>query len=212
MSYLTYNGKMVRAQGKYVLGAQVPGQIYMTDINDEIVFSSVPNITGSKTISADLYLDSSMSGFSWLWMPESGDDFFQAILNELPSLERDTLGIYDYVLRIQVKNSPVYVRIYSLQNYVGQILHLEIIKGTGSIVSVKANGDTLSSLGNGLYTTSGFGSKEFYGGALSIWNVEVAGEHKWIGYPYGNTDAAWVDTIGSNDVSILGSPQTRNLL
>lgn len=25
MSYLTYNGKMVRAQGKYVLGAQVPG-------------------------------------------------------------------------------------------------------------------------------------------------------------------------------------------
>ena len=37
MSYLTYNRKMVRAQGKYVLGAQVPGQIYMTDINDEIV-------------------------------------------------------------------------------------------------------------------------------------------------------------------------------
>ncbi len=42
--------------------------------------------------------------------------------------------------------------------------------------------------------------------------MEVAGEHKWIGYPYGNTDAAWVDTIGSNDVSILGSPGTRNLL
>lgn len=212
MSYLTYNGKMVRAQGKYVIGAQVPGQIYMTDINDQITFSSVPNITGSKTISADFYLDSSMSGFSWFWYPESGDDFFQAILNELPSFEQTQLGIYDYVLRVQVKNSPVYARVYSLQPYVGQILHLEIIKGTGSIVSVKANGDTLSSLGNGVYTTGGVGSKTFYGGVLSVWNMEVAGEHKWIGYPYGNTDAAWVDTIGSNDVSILGSPQTRNLL
>jgi len=216
MSYALYNGKMIQSESKYVIKNVIPGQIYFTD-QGIIDFPSLPVVTGSQTIKWDMNLDSSVASILALNFiaPAGGADFLLVQYGYLQAFEQGTTGITYPVLRVQVKNSPgVIVRMYDINSYIGINANIEIVKGTGSITSVKANNNTLTTLysGTGVFDAPADNKYISAEGGISIWNLEIVGLHKWIGYPYGNQDSAWVDTIGSIDPTILGSPGTRNLL
>ena len=217
MSYLIYNGKRVIAQNKYVgkWSFEIPQQIYFTS-GGSVDFASVPVVTGIQTIKWDMLLDASVASKIYVGFVDGvSNDYIYANYDYLPSFEQTSTGITYPVLRVQVKNSPgVYVRIYNIDSYIGVNTNIEIVKGTGSITSVKANNNTLTTLYSGsvVYDTGGSFSYAGGNGGASIWNLEIVGSHKWIGYPYGNTNAAWVDTIGSIDGTVTGSPGTRNVL
>jgi hypothetical protein len=205
MSYVIYNGKRVTSGGKYVGKISSPDKIdFLNSSTDNITFSSLPDITGSKTIKARMYLQDIASDFSLAWSPASGNDYLR--------IDYGT-GEFGVTLMVEV-NYSANRRQYDLaaEGVLGVPFSLEIIKGTGTISSVKFNGIEGTNLGSSLQ----FGPQAFSrirgGDHSSIWNLEIVGSHKWIGYPYGNTDAAWVDTIGSINGTVSGSPGTRNVL
>lgn len=221
MSYLVYNGKRVTSEGKYVgkWVTEIPQQIYFTS-SGKVTMDSIPDVTGVKTIKWDMRLDASVaSKMSAIFGdPTVLNDFLYVSYDYLPPFEQTTTGITYPVLRVQVRNNspspPVYVRIYNINSYIGINTTIEIVKGTGNLTSVKANNNTLTTLysGTAVYDLGG-NFKEIGGnGGTSIWNFEITGVSKWIGYPYGNQDSAWADTIDSNNGTVSGSPGTRNLL
>lgn len=162
-----------------------------------------------------MHLDSSSNLLQTGFSDGTSNDFLYASYTILSEFEQTSTGITYPVLRVQVKNAPeVYVRIYDINDYIGINTNIEIIKGASSITSIKANNNTLTTLYSGtvVYNTAGTLSYSGGNGGASIWNLEIVGSHKWIGYPYGNQDSAWVDIIGSIDGTVTGSPGTRNLL
>ena len=86
--------------------------------------------------------------------------------------------------------------------------------GGNTISSATVNGSPMSS-GNrsGRTQSSGVAADSFYLGRRqdgnfpysgTVYNVFVLGVHQWSGY--GNTDADWIDQVGSNDGTVNGSP------
>lgn len=204
MSYVTYQNKMVSYQNKYVHKNPVPDKIeFLTYNSDVITFASLPVITGSKTIRTRMYLKDTNSNFSLGWSPASGNDYL-----------RIDFGVGEAGLALMIEvNFAANRRQYNLTNegVLGVPFSLEIIKGTGTISSVKFNNIEGTDLGSSLQ----FGPSDLKritgGDSSSIWNLEIVGTNKWVGFPYGDTSAAWVDTIGTNHGTVTGSPGTIDL-
>ena len=199
---------MLQSTHKYLINTAViiPGEINLLTNGDGVEFGSVPAITGNKTITMDFKLDSS-AGNMTLWFNTVGsNDYLLLVMGSVP--ETGSFG-----LTVQTRSNPSRVRrYYNMNSYINQLVNLEIIKTGTSITSVKMNSNTLTP-NTGFFDPSDNPMKQFIGdGGLSIWNLEITGFHKWIGYPYGNTLGAWADTVGTNHAtSILGTPGTRNL-
>jgi len=196
----------------YVVGVLPPvvgGIIEFLDGGGTVIFGSQPDIAGSKTFKANIYIDSSTSSLYFYSKGVAATDFLVVSYDDAP----DWAGT-DPVLMVHVKNAagpPGIVRqAYDISNYLGQIELLEIVKVTGGITSVTIGGDTLTKIGDGYFDYGG-DLKQVAGIRSSIWDVEIVGSHKWVGYPDGNQDSAWIDTIGSNDGVVGGSVSTRNL-
>lgn len=205
MSYLIYNGQMVDYQGKYVTKEAVPDKIDFLNVgSDNVTFGSLPDITGTKTIKARIYIKDSSSSFSLGFSPASGTDY----------LRIDWTTAEDVFKTFMVEvNYTANRRVYNLTNegVLGTAFSLEIVKGAGTISSVKFNGIEGTDLGGYLQFGPQALSRVRGGNHSSIWNLEIVGTHKWIGFPYGNTNGAWVDTIGSIDGTVNGTPGTINL-
>ena len=209
MAYITKNGLRIQSNGLTLVTKDIdpiPGQINLLASGDGVEFDSVPSITGSKTIKADLFIDSSLAGMTLWFQTVSINDYLLIVIGNIA--ETSTFG-----LTVQTRGPVSTVRrYYNINSYLNQITSIEIVKTSTSITSVKMGGDTLSGT-NGFFSPSDTTSKSILGaGGISIWNLEIEDNHKWIGYPYGNTNAAWVDTIGSNNGTVTGSPGTKNLL
>jgi hypothetical protein len=208
MSYVIYNNKRVSFGNKYVAGVApepIPGQIYFnkTASADEVIFDSLPDVTGSKTVKMGFYVQDSSSSLDVAFANGTTQDYLRLTFGE---------GEYGPTFMVEVRQSPSIVRrVYDISDLYGEIVNLEVVKGTASISSVTFNGNTLTDL-MGYLAFGPTAFKRIRGSKFSsIFNLEIVGAHKWIGYPYGNTDAAWVDTIGSNDGIISGTPSTINL-
>jgi len=212
MAYLEYNGQMVIFNDQYVISNPQPvagGVIEFLDGGGTVIFGSQPDIAGSKTFKANIYIDSSTSSLYFYSKGVAATDFLVVSYDDAP----DWAGT-DPVLMVHVKNAagpPGIVRqAYDISNYLGQIELLEIVKVTGGITSVTIGGDTLTKIGDGYFDYGG-DLKQVAGIRSSIWDVEIVGSHKWVGYPDGDQDSAWVDTIGSDDGVVGGSVSTRDL-
>lgn len=207
MSYLNYQGKKVQMNHKYLIGAAlapVPDKIDLMS-SYGVNFSSLPVVTGNQTVLARMYIQSTSTTFSLVWSNGSTQDYIR--------MDYGT-GEYGSTFMVENRNSPSLVRkVYNLANegVLGVPFSLEIIKSTGNISSVKFNGvegtDLVGFLGFGPTNLSYFRGSNH----ASIWNLEIVGTHKWIGFPNGNTTPAWVDTIGSINGTISGTPGTINL-
>jgi hypothetical protein len=200
---------MVDYQGKFVTKDAVPGQINLLTSGDGVSFASVPVITGNQTITMDVQFDTSTSGITLWFRTMNVNDYLLLVIGSVAETSQ-------FGLTVQVASGggegTRFRRYYNINSYINQIVNLEIIKTTGSITSVKMNTNTLSPT-TGFFDPSNITMKEFSGvNNFSLWNLEIAGNHKWIGYPYGNTNGAWADTIGTNHGTITGTPGTRNLI
>jgi len=210
MSYLIYNGKRVISNadgGKYVSKIEappIPDKIdFLSAATDEITFSSLPDITGSKTIKARMYIKDTNSYFSLRWSPASGNDYLL--------IDYGT-GEYGRTLMVEV-NYSANRRQYNLadEGVLGVPFSLEIVKGTGTITSVKFNNVEGQDLGGYVQFGPSSNSRIKGGNHSSIWNLEIVGSHKWLGFPYGNESSAWVDTIGTIHGTVNGTPGTITL-
>lgn len=209
MPYLKYNGKLVQTSNHYITGiasTPTPDKIDMISGFDGVTFSSLPVITGSQTINARMYIQNTSSVFSLCWSNGVTQDYL-----------RIDYGTAEFgpTFMVEAKNSPSLSRkVYNLasEGVLGVPFSLQITKTTGTITAVTFNGTP----GTDLVGFLGFGpsnESRFRGSShSSIWNLEIVGTHKWIGFPDGNTDGAWLDTIGSINGTIQGTPGTINLM
>jgi len=198
---------MITYQNKYVIKtvSLIPGQIDMIANPDGVSFSSLPPITGSKTIKADMFIKNNTAFFIMFFSDGATNDYLIYYYGNTEFGKR---------FSVEVKNGAAFRNVFDIEaaGLLNTVFSLEIIKGTGSITSVKFNGNTLTNLG-GFVSQGPSNQQKFYGSDhVSIWNLEIVGQNKWIGYPYGNTNGAWVDTIGSINGTISGTPGTVNLI
>jgi len=209
MAHLTFNGQRIQMPGNGILdftpGPTVGGVIDF-QADGKITFDSEPDITGSQTITLNMYLDTDTSTLNFS-IKTPTNDFMLLTYNDPP----DWAGT-DSVLAVHVKNSPGVVRqFYDISSYIGEITTVEIVKTSGAITSVTVGGDTLTKVGDGYFDIGASSLKELGGSYASVWDVEIDGSHKWVGYPDGDQDSAWEDTIGSIDGTVSGTVTTRDL-
>jgi hypothetical protein len=212
MSYLTYQNKRVVSQNKYVsnIAVVIPGQIYWTGAGGLVEMGTIfpVEVSANATVKMGIYLDSSAATFNMQIYDPSINNFMAISYGTIP--ETSEKG-----LTVQTRNSPsIQRKFYDFSAYLNQQVVLEVVKTATGITSVKANNNTLTSTGNGFFDLGISGKVLRIGGTsgMSVWDWEIVGTHKWIGYPYGDTLAAWEDTIGSYDAQFFtGSPGTRNL-
>jgi len=201
---------------------QINNEISVLDFtgNEYLYFLDDPSseINYSKKVTFNLWLDNS-SGYS------GTADIINFYGNNPPgSSDADVLSIrMDGSLIHLSAQYPWGGPLYAIaEDYNNQVLNLEVNKGTKSIESFKINGVTQTPLYDAsiLSITDAF----MFGLNLSnatIWDIKIydtssAGEltHHWPGYPNGNTDAAWVDQIGTADPCVLtfsGDPSVRQI-
>ena len=212
MSYLKYNGQMIVDGGKYVVRSPLPvvaGVIEFLSGGGEVLFDSEPDVLGSKTINLNVYLDTSTSSFDFSSKTASNADFLLITYNDPP----DWAGT-DYVLAVHTRNATGGGNVrqfYDISSYIGEITTIQVVKTAGLITSVTVGGDVLAKVGDGYFDIGASSLKTLSGASCSIWDVEVVGAHNWVGYPDGDQDSAWVDTVGSNDGVVGGSVSTRDL-
>lgn len=177
--------------------------------DDYVQFSEDASVTGNRTIKFNIWLDQD-SGYS----AGSGIISLGDIRNDhiVASLEGSNMYFYTSTSGGGTRN-----RYCSITGFDNQVLLVEITKSEESIDSVTFNGASQSLTNNILSKNTG--GNDYVGrdvaGYLSnatVWNVEVVGEFKVLGYPGGNLDSAWEDQIGTSDGDVFGSPGTRNII
>lgn len=183
------------------------GLLNFDDIDDYVGLSSIPDVTGTKTISFSLYIHPdqyvaldimvfSNGSSDWVRIYFDGTDGIRARTN------------YDGT------NNSKRIDISSLK---GQVLDFVITKTTSSIDTFTVNGSsayTTDVLGNNTEPLQAFIGKATGNGYdyILIWDININDEHAWAGQPDGNQDSAWVDTIGSIDGTVNGTPTTYDLV
>jgi hypothetical protein len=175
-----------------------------------ISLASVPDLSGTKNIEFYMWLDDIVYDgttrriFSW----GNGDDYL--LVSVTGSTDRP-------LLIIQCSSAANSGKNYLLDDYVGQPLFCRIEKTTQSIDAFRINGNLINpdSLNNYVTITNQSYIGAFSGGQLLsniyVWDISILTVANWIGYPNGDTSAAWVDNIGSNDGTASGTLATKTL-
>ena len=189
----------------------VNGLLDFDGINDSVRVYPQPDISGEKTISFDIFFESYTATTDVFIIFSCGaDNTDYLMISYRPAVEQ----LFVAAKRTNGMSS------YDISHLIDQHVVIEIQKETGNISSVKANGEELSVISSGL--TGPFATSETYFGyhpayvpspwkylnhAL-IWDLEIKDQNHWAGYPNGNTNTAWIDTISGFDGTVLGSPTT----
>jgi hypothetical protein len=219
---LTFNNNFVEPE-EVVIPEPDPGVgvLDFDGIDDYIGFNSVPDVTGTKTISFDCYFPelATGSGQNMIINIEDGTSDFLTVYFGV-SFSNEIL--FEFVCSDSALGS--HSTILDSSNK-GKILHIVVNKTVGNIDSIYIN-DVLQS---GYNITEGFtsGQGAFEIGRLYlgeedilyseasehcyIWNININDEHLYLGIPNGNTDEAWIDQIGSINGTVYGSPTTIDL-
>ena len=218
MPYLIYNGKMIDSGGKYVVGTlAIQGVLDFAGTYYVTVDASLGNLdlSGTKTVRWKMWLDSSTATGNLFHLGLNANNMFSRIasgsiwagnFNGPNGTNGDakiiplTDAMTGYTLDcIAVKNSTQLLW-FQIGGFgaPGKNAHTSGSPPQNySRIGANGNPDTDFSPANGVY----------------VWDVTVEGESAWSGYGSApNTDVAWVDTIGSNDGTVLaGSPTIKVL-
>lgn len=191
----------------------ITGLMNFDGINNYISFpDNTVDVTGDKTINLKLYIDSFLNNNYMCYFADVSTDCF--ILGSSTSASNKLYfmsGAHGLFCTGMIIDYATWMQ---------QILNIEVTKSTRSIDQVKINGIVQSSEGNVQYSEPPKGT--FIGRTnqspptytlenATIWDIEIIGENYWKGYPNGNTDAAWIDLIGSADGTVFGDPSTREI-
>lgn len=196
--------------GQYLnSGSGVNGLLYFDGVDDYVDVGTV-DVTGSKTITFNLYVESTITGLIPVcsFNGDGSDDIFVV----------DILGT---TLRCYCKGSVAGTngrRTYDISGLLDTLLTVEITKTTEQCLSITIN-SVENSAAQSLSTSTGnihgyIGTNRLlsaFANYLYIWNFNINDEHQWQGQPSGNLNSAWVDTIGSNNGTVNGSPTTYDL-
>jgi len=211
MSYLIYNGQMIQSNNKYAVSINQPivgGVAYFDNASlGTITLTSQPDVTGAKALSAKFYLDSTSSRLTFAFM-NALNDFLWVSYDIAPDTGATPM------LAVNTRNSPpgVIRPYYDISSYIGTIVEMEIIKTSSAIIKVELNGNVLTKAGDGYFNNGATTLKSIYGSnGASVWDVNVNAAAIWLGYPDGDQNSAWVDTVGSNDGTVSGFVSTRDL-
>lgn len=185
----------------------VSGLLDFDGINDYVRFSSNPIPTGTQNLTFKLYIKEIPSSSEIIIHLNNG------AVNDLISIFLDSSG--DLVVSRSGLTHLGGLRT-NISSKLNQILEIEVQKTTGSIDAVLINGVDNSNAAanytpyNGTVSYVSCGVSNFLGSAF-IWDINLSDNHSWAGYPEGNLDSAWVDTIGAIDCSVYGSPDTIDI-
>jgi len=185
----------------------VSGLLDFDGINDYVRFSSNPIPTGTQNLTFKLYIKEIPSSSEIIIHLNNG------AVNDLISIFLDSSG--DLVVSRSGLTHLGGLRT-NISSKLNQILEIEVQKTTGSIDAVLINGVDNSNAAanytpyNGTVSYVSCGLSNFLGSAF-IWDINLSDNHSWAGYPEGNLDSAWVDTIGAIDCSVYGSPDTIDI-
>jgi hypothetical protein len=192
----------------------VSGLMEFDGVDDEVVFSGTPDITGNRTVSFKLYIKDVMDGGHILYIGDSGSQCLsvRVLSNTLRA----------YALRDSTSHT---IRSYNVDYTspsppdleTGVIYNIQITKTSTDITSFVVNGvDNSTSFPTSQNISStGFSIGSIGGTNLNnnfhIWDINIDGNHAYTGQPNGNQDSAWVDTIGSIDGTVNGSPEADSI-
>ena len=197
-----------------VVDKSVDGLLDFDGVDDDVVYSGVPDITGSKTITLEAYFAN-----------VSGDESAMMALN-IQDNTSDFLGLYFInesgtpFIYLEINDSATGEYAFELnESLLGQFLEIIIIKTTGTVTSFSVNGNiiTASNRSGGYAAGNGFiignDNDDFSNSSLSawLWNITIQGVFNAPGQPVGNTTGAWDDTVGSLTATVNGSPSTIDL-
>jgi len=197
----------------------IDGILNFLEFDTNVIFSSVPDVSGNKTISFTLFLQED---------PNFGaqPDFHNIINFQDVSASTDHFVLYYADTAIDGRTlvfqpsltfgQSVFI---DYDTYSNQIIDVVVTKTTGVISSVSINGDIVStsvatSVSNYPNANGYIGSNTSPGNYSTafIWDVVVSGVFSSSGQPFGNTDSSWDDTIGAITASISGSPNSTYIL
>jgi len=199
MSYLKYGGQYVKTGGQFV-GGFLPA-IGALDFNGTyfVTLSEDPDLSFNKTITWKMWMDGSPSG-----------DLFSLGVDE----ESLSIGASGTELRAYNKNRIMGTRgekRLSVTGLTGMVLECTAIKTTNQILWFQVGGRASGDTGLGTVTSaldiSRIGNTGLTGGPgvannMFVWDLQVDGIAAWNGYSSANTDAGWVDTIGTSNGTI----------
>lgn len=192
--------------GIYPREGIVEGVLDFDGVDDYVELSTTPDVTGNKTISFNAYITSSnISNCFMINFVSSLTDGFVVSLNS-------------NLLRFSPSNDPADCWTIRTDSLVNTFLNIVVTKGVGEITSITINGVSYTDYGTGGY---GLGTGGNYIGAFAggftlsdayVWNINVNNDHLFIGFPNGNTNSAWDDTIGSITATVNGTPSVTTLI
>ena len=192
------------------------GVVAWDGVNDYVQLSANVNMQGNKRLDFSMYLYKD-NGFG-------GTPSANAIAH-LQNLAADLLVVWFRGDEMHMMPcSPVVPksRYVEITGWANKCINVQITKtvnaGQGEIVSVTFNG-TPQTLYQSLYIitpgtnylASSGGLYHMVDGLLwdfKVWDVSgaPAQTHGWVGYPDGNTNNAWLDTVGAINGTVIGNP------
>lgn len=173
--------------------------------NDFISLSSVPDVTGSKTISFKFRVDTTPAIAGYIIQFGTGTDYCNVA--------------YSSTDKLVVQCSGTDTGSTDLNITLGQIYEIQITKTTGTTTAIELDGvpqvvggsvisagpttgDTIGNLG---------GSSRYHDGV--VYNVLIASTHQWNGTGVNaNQNSAWEDQIGAIDGTVNGTPTTVTIV
>lgn len=190
---------------------EIKGVVAFDGIDDYITLSSIPDTTGTKTISFWTYLTKS-SGFS-----------FNVLMNfTLVPNASDRFTVWLNGSDISVNLEAASSLAYDISGLENQFLFIEIDKtqdgsGNGEMLDFRINGISQSSSPSGTTwgtqgaTIGADSTPSSYLADAFVWNINVNNERNFPGQPNGNQNSAWADTIGSITATVNGNPTTIDI-
>lgn len=218
MSYLRYNGKMVTSNNKYVTGI-LGAPEGVLDFNNTyyVTLSANPDLSGTKTVRWKMWMDSSAGANGYLFSIGSNQNAMQ-IYTSGTDLRCGNVN------RIMSTQGEKYI---SRANLAGYVLECIAVKTINEILWFQVGGyssgdQNLGSSGSAP-TTSRFGADGLSSpgsgcAGMYVWDIRVESSvggtslHNWSGYGTApNVDSAWLDTVGSENGTVAGSPGIKTL-
>jgi len=177
--------------------------VLVGDAVSSVVLGSIPDVTGNKTISCDIYIPSTTTIFGgfMIWISDGSSDMFSMDVFDTNTLRVTANGLAGFT------DGVATVDISSLKD---RILNVVITKTTRAVTSIKINGiESATFFVSGLVASSDayfYNSKDIY-----MWNVNINNSHTYSGQPAGNQDSAWADNTGSIDGALDGVLSTTSI-
>ena len=231
MSYLVYNGKLVKSSNNFVIG--IPPEVFtLADFNNTAVTlseSAQPSIRGDMKLNFKMYLDSD-SGFDnqVLALKGSNIDFFLMSIKD-SSIYVSTNGSVGFsgasypispsmsqtILDCEIRKNPYSGGLqknypyYFIVNDVSLHQTVHIASGSFSVLSNFSIGRGIQQISNPAVTFN----NEMGGG--TIWDIKITEVSTgnilnfWKGY--GNTLEDWTDFAGSLDAVSIDVMGTRTV-